>query len=494
MSPARARPGRSTRAGIAALACVVALALGTAPRAHAQQNPDPKKPPAAAQAGTYRQHMDNGVKLYQDKNYQAAIVEFEAAYNAQPKANPLLNISLCHKERFDYPRAIASLETALARHRDSMSEADQKAASDAIAEMRGLLGYVTLDLAPPNATVSVDGAPLPAGAEKRPIALGPGPHRISATAPGFAAGSESVTVASGQKDIKVILRLVPNQGWLTVRADDAKTAIAIDQKPVGYGSWAGFLDPGTHVVQWYQPGSQSAYAEYVDISVGKALDIRPGSGGGRPVGGAPQRVPEIPPKPEPVEPPAPPLRGFYGMVTAGLMAPLAHPQNFEDAESESGGAFGARVGYRVNNAASFEGMFEYSNITIGSELYDSDYTLSSVHLGLNLRLHTPARRVRFVGIIGGGLVHDDLDYEWEEDPGSSKRQKGCNSDLQCKPTSGLDPYILSELGIELEFGGVLVGLAFISSFQAMKGLAKEAYGNDPIVLAGGGFRVGYALW
>jgi hypothetical protein len=489
---AGARKGRTIRAGIAALAC--AVALGAAPAARAQQGPDGAKQKPAAQ-GTYRQHMDNGVKLYQDGNYEAAIVEFEAAYRAQTKASPLVNISLCHKARFEYPKAIAALEMALARHPDTMSEADKKAAADAITEMRSLLGYVTLDLAPPNASVTVDGAPLPAGAEKQPIPLGPGRHRIGASAPGFAPGSENVTIASGQKDVKVILRLTPNQGWLTVRADDAKTAIAIDQKAVGYGSWAGFLDPGTHVVQWYQPGSATSYAVEVDIAAGKSQDIRPGMGG-RPISGTvPKVMPDVPPKPEPVVPPAPPLRGFYGMVTAGLMAPLAHPDNFSNPESESGGAFGARVGYRVNNAASFEGMFEYSNIGIESESVDgADYTLASYHLGLNLRLHTPARRVRFVGIIGGGLVHDSLTFDDRPAGTPIARPAGCAAGSVCKDTSGFDPYILSELGIELEFGGVLVGLAFVSSFQATKGLEEEAYGHDPIVLAGGGLRVGYALW
>ncbi|MEJ7729351.1 MAG: hypothetical protein WKG00_09050 [Polyangiaceae bacterium] len=489
---AGARKGRTIRAGFAALAC--AVALGAGPAARAQQGPDGAKQKPAAQAGSYRQHMDNGVKLYQDRNYQAAIVEFEAAYRAQPKANPLVNISLCHKERFEYPRAIASLELALARHPDTMTEADKKAAADAIAEMRSLLGYVTLDLAPANASVTVDGAALPAGAEKQPIALGPGPHRIGASAPGFATGSENVTIASGQKDVKVILRLTPNQGWLTVRADDGKTAIAIDQKAVGYGSWAGFLDPGTHVVQWYQPGGQSSYAVEVDVAAGKSQDIRPGVGG-RPISGtAPKALPDVPPKPVPVVPPPPPLRGIYGMVTAGLMAPLAHPGNFLHPESESGGAFGARVGYRLNNAASFEGMFEYSNINVASETSPgADYTLASYHIGLNLRLHTPARRVRFVGILGGGLVHDSLKFDEPEATGFA-RVPGCRPDNECKDTSGFDPYLLSELGIELEFGGVLVGLAFVSSFQAMKGLYEEAYGNNPIVLAGGGVRIGYGTW
>ena len=34
-------------------------------------------PPAHAQAEAYKLHMDNGVKLYNDRNYPAAVVEFK---------------------------------------------------------------------------------------------------------------------------------------------------------------------------------------------------------------------------------------------------------------------------------------------------------------------------------------------------------------------------------------------------------------------------------
>jgi len=82
--------------------------------------------PAAAQPDPYRQHMDNGIKLFHDGNFEAALVEFEAAYKARPKASPLLNIALCQKARFRYPKAIAALELvphvlAAAEHHDHVS-------------------------------------------------------------------------------------------------------------------------------------------------------------------------------------------------------------------------------------------------------------------------------------------------------------------------------------------------------------------------------------
>src|SRR5262249_17820800 len=113
---------------------------------------------ADAASPEYKQHMDNGVKLYQDKNYEAAIAEFTAAYRVKAKASPLLNISLCHKALFQYPKAIEALETALSKHGDTMEASDKKAAQDAIAEMRALLAYGKVEVRPPNAIASLDGA------------------------------------------------------------------------------------------------------------------------------------------------------------------------------------------------------------------------------------------------------------------------------------------------------------------------------------------------
>ena len=133
--------------------------------------------PAFAEGDTYKLHMENGVKLFSDKNYSAALAEFQAAYDAKPSPNPLLNIALCEKARFRYPRAIAALESALAKHASAMElvgqgRRDRRHQRDACAAGCGLLV-----VSPSNATVLVDGEELEGGAANRPIALGPGEHK-----------------------------------------------------------------------------------------------------------------------------------------------------------------------------------------------------------------------------------------------------------------------------------------------------------------------------
>ena len=180
------------------------------------------------------------------------------------------------------------------------------------------------------------------------------------------------------------------------------------------------------------------------------------------------------------------MRGFYGLVTGSLLGPLAHPSLFPAPENQTGAAGGFRAGYRVNTPAAFEAMFEYGNVTVDTTRpVDSSYSLSSLRFGLNLRLMSPGRTVRFVGEMGGGLSSDDLEFTIDG------ADTSCAS---CKKVTALDPYFLSELGLEVDFGGVLVGAMFVSYFQATKGLGKNAYGNDPLVWAGGGIRAGYGTW
>jgi hypothetical protein len=168
-------------------------------------------------------------------------------------------------------------------------------------------------------------------------------------------------------------------------------------------------------------------------------------------------------------------------------------------DTNSGGSGGIRVGYRVNTPASFDFMFEYGNVYTTNlktgEIPDApatdtvNYTLQSFRFGLNLRLMTPGRTVRFIGVIGGGLVYDTLHF---------KAASGVS--CACRDASGVDPFLMGELGLELDFGGVLVGAALQSYFQSSRGITTDdadeasAYASAPLVHLGGGLRVGYALW
>jgi PEGA domain len=461
------------RAAMAALLGALAFAPSAMARA-------PLPPPAAPQADAYKLHMENGVKLFEDRNYDAARAEFRAAYDARPKANPLLNIALAYKAEFKYPRAIEALEAALAKHRDTMGADDIKAAEGELKDMRALLARVKIAVAPASARVTIDGDALTAAALEQPIPLGPGTHRVTAAAEGFASIEQSFTVASGEAT-EVALTLLPEQGTVQIEAPDPRMTITVDQRVVGTGSWTGLLPPGSHRVQIAGAGSQPFVADVLVVA-GKSLPVRPDAA----------QFPSLPPLPPARKeaPIAPSKHGFYAIAMGSLLFQTSYPKDFPKPESNSGGAGGVRLGYQVNSVAGFDGFFEHSSLfTPTSKSEGEGYTLISNRVGADLRLMTPGKYVRGVGVIGGGLVLDSLHFDTFD---------GCPTTV-CRSSSGADPFVLLEVGVELEFSGVLLGLALESQFQSSRGISSSLaptspFGNNPLIHLGPGLRVGFAFW
>ncbi|WP_233561892.1 tetratricopeptide repeat protein [Sorangium cellulosum] len=386
--------------------------------------------PALAQVEPYRQHMANGIKLFQDRNYPAAIAEFEAAYKEKPKASPLFNIALAEKALFNYPRAIAALERALAQHRDTMDESDEKTARGAIEEMRALLAQVTIELSPQSATLIIDGQEHPPSSSgTRVVELGPGVHRIGARAEGHVGAEQSVTVVSGERGKRVKLSLAPE-----------RPAAPPDTEP-------------------FTP-------------------------------------PPPPPAPRPVPLSLAP-QGYYVIGAASLLWPLGHPRAFPEPEANSGGAGSIRVGYRVNTPAAFDLMLQYANINIESDdtaYQNASYTLGSTRLGLNVRLMTPGQTWRFVGSIGGGLTYDEVRFH------NVGTTDGDICGGRCRPASGVNAFVFSEVGVELDLDGVLLGFSLDSYFQSSRGIDYEQGEDGPplyssvLLHLGGSLHAGYAFW
>lgn len=454
------------------LVCLIALSMGLSSPALAEdppaqlppaQSPPPTEP---SSADLYKQHMSNGVKLFNDENFGAAIAEFEAAYAERPRASPLVNIALCHKSLFHYPKAIAALERALEHHGDTMEPEDRTAAETAVREMRALLGYVTVDVTPSHAVLYVDDERLPPGAKDKPLALGPGKHRISARAEGYESAEEVVTVTSADRDKVVRFALAPNMGWVVVKTGDPEMAIAIDQQALALGEWAGLVEPGTHLVQMYKPGG-AEYAFQVLVVAGKAQEVRPGVGG----------VPIALPRPEALptkkkkapakkiaKPPAPPQRGVYAQGTGAVF--------WMPGEDNAGGMVGARLGYRMSTPAAIELMFDYMSGRIATG-ETSTVVLNAARFGGGFRLMSPGQKARFVATIGGGLA-----YKWigsGDSPGG-----GAFGNL--------------DLGFEYDWSGVLLGIAAQQSVLLGGADVDGVDLADPRFTFGLGVRVGYASW
>ena len=235
------------RAAMAALCCGRLRSLrSVSASAQPAASPPPAALPPVAAADTYKLHMENGVKLFEDCNYDAARAEFRAAYEARPRANPLINIALAYKAEFTTRRRFQALSTALAKHQDSMGAADIKAAEGELKDMRALLARVKLVVSPASAKVTIDGEALPASALDQPLPLGPGTHRIAASAEGFATIERASLwpAASRRRSRSSSSRTRDDPD----RGADPRMTIAVDQHVVGTGSWTGLLSPGSHLV------------------------------------------------------------------------------------------------------------------------------------------------------------------------------------------------------------------------------------------------------
>ncbi|MEO7328258.1 MAG: tetratricopeptide repeat protein [Minicystis sp.] len=442
--------------------------------------------PAFAQTDGYKQHMENGIKLFQDKNYDAAIVEFRAAYEIRPKANPLINVALAYKAQFKYPKAIDALKLALEKHEDTMGPDDKRAAEGEIKDMAALLAFVQVKTIPAQATLLVDGEEQPAGAADQPIRLGPGTHKIGARAEGYAEIEQTLTVASGENNQLITLTMVADKGWVALTASDPRITISVDQQVLGTGQWSGLLPPGTHLVQMYGPGAP-AYAAQILVVAGKQMTLQQGMGQTMQL-----TPPVVAPRKKVEEPPRPSRRGVYLLGSASLLFPTRYPVGFPQPKVNSGAAGGLRAGYQVNSIAGFDLLYQHSSLyTPSGAQEDTGYTLSSDRFGVNLHLGTTGKTVRFTSTIGGGFVSDRASF----DNAPPFCGRGCNN------ASGVDPFFLLEGGIELDFSGVLVDLVLEGQFQSSREITPvgtssglSIFDSEPLVHLGPGLRIGYGFW
>jgi hypothetical protein len=215
--------------------------------------PVPAAPPPPTPAVEAKRHFEQGVALYGDRNYQAALAEFRAARQLSPSPILLYNIGLTQKALFNYLDAIETLEAFFAQSaRDpKVTPARRREVQQLVAEMKALLGDVRLAVVPVEATITVDGQKvqiLPGA--PRLLKLAAGPHTLGASAPGFVNQTVPVTVTAGAaQDVAFTLVAVPTTARIAVTANVANAAIRIDDQDRGPAPVSIELPAGGHQIQ-----------------------------------------------------------------------------------------------------------------------------------------------------------------------------------------------------------------------------------------------------
>jgi hypothetical protein len=482
----------------AILALSVASLLGLSPGFSLAADPGtPSSNTATEATAEARRHFKLGIKLYQDTNYPGALAEFEAAYAAKPGPGSLQNVALCQKALFRYREAAATLEELLKAHESELSEGETKAVTEAISELRGLVGSIVVNVEPSEAKVTLDGRAVSHSELRAGVDVNVGEHTLVADLAGYARLSRVVRVASGQKQLPIELKLRPTDGFLNVIAGDPRAAIAIDGTTRAFHEWRGSVKPDTdHLIQVFREGYES-FETSVRVGLGKTLEVRAELGPH--LDGEPAEVPVE--KPGSMPPPPPPRvpRGYYGLLTLGVLGLGQQPLPLSGTRSDSTmGTIGLRAGYRIWAPVAAELVIEYGRLAVKDAKSEADssvtraYSLNSLRFGPNLRLMTTGKTVRFSSVIGAGAVHHKLVL----DPVAG------DASLTGGSASGFDPYFLLELGVQWSISHFLLGAQVVALIDGATGLNKQniegaskAFGNtNTLPLFGLGIHGGYSLW
>jgi hypothetical protein len=455
--------------------------------------------PAAAQAPpdeAYQRHMDNGIKLYNEGLWDGAIAEFEAAYAASPRASPLINLALTYKKMRNPAKAIEVLRTALAEHEDTMPPDQREAAEREIRELEALLAWVHVKLAPPTATLYVDDRPIAVAGGEGEIALSPGTRNVRVEAVGHETERRELKVTSGRANAALEVTLAPNRGELVVNARGGGW-IRVDEGKPQQGVWQDRLPPGVHSVEVTREGQRNELQ--VMVAAGSRVTVTQDEDG-KLVSEAAVINGNGPADDDDED--AEVRRGFYFSV--GIAGLTAFPQavGFTPSGADRFGIAGnAQVGYRVTDWAAFELAGQYSDVRVpGTLVYDKTPTerlesadaemiLQSWRLGAFMRVLFPGRYlVRFVAVLGTGIIIEELRWDNAPDPTAPIFQDG----------KGVGLFGEVDLGVEFELEQILIDVMMQNTLQSTKHFDQDngenVFETKPTFVAGPALRVGYGIW
>jgi len=127
-----------------------------------------------------RQHFKQGVSLYEEEDYDAALVEFRKAYEVKPSYRILYNIGQVEAVLKNYAKALVAFKKYLDDGKDEIPPERKIEVIDEITKLRGRIGYLKVSSKLAGAKVEVDDELLgEAPPDETPYVLDIGDHLIN---------------------------------------------------------------------------------------------------------------------------------------------------------------------------------------------------------------------------------------------------------------------------------------------------------------------------
>jgi hypothetical protein len=160
-------------------------------------------PSGDAHPGEASKYFQQGVKLSEDGDWRAAVIEFERAYAIAPNYRVLFNIGQCRYQLHDYPGALTAFQKYLAQGGDLVPPDRRAQVTADVDLLKGRVATVRVTSPTAGAELTLDDVSLGTTPLSAPVVVSAGRHRLVASKAGLAdvertfdiAGEETLDLA-----------------------------------------------------------------------------------------------------------------------------------------------------------------------------------------------------------------------------------------------------------------------------------------------------------
>jgi hypothetical protein len=190
----------TSKSRLIAIATALGIALTTLPAGS-----QPAAPTKEARDEAKSRFL-KGLDLFKEGDYQAALIEFRRANELAPNYNVLYNIGQVYFQLTDYPNALNSLERYLKEGGDQVSAKRREEVQRDIDKLRARIANLDITTNVPEVDIAIDDIPQGRTPFQKPVMVGAGRHRITASKEGYRSVTKVVEVA-GADSLKIPLDL-----------------------------------------------------------------------------------------------------------------------------------------------------------------------------------------------------------------------------------------------------------------------------------------------
>lgn len=164
-------------------------------------------PPSKAAIDEAKRRFQRGRELYEENDFQGALVEMRRAYELAPTYRLLFDIGQVYYQLQDYPNALRAFTQFLQDGRSEIAPQQREEVQREIEKLKGRVATLRITATHPDAEIAIDDVPVGKAPLPEPILVSPGRRKISATLKGYAPATRTVEIA-GQEAQDVSLELV----------------------------------------------------------------------------------------------------------------------------------------------------------------------------------------------------------------------------------------------------------------------------------------------